>query len=60
MSVYSFLSDFGAALLADAGLLAVLDLVANAGRLAALGADELHLAGIDGGVDLDDAAGFAL
>ena len=60
MSVYSFHSDFGAALLADADLLAVGDLVADAGGLAALGADELNLGGIDGGLDLDDAALFAL
>ena len=53
----SFLSDFGAALLADADLLAALQhLVSGTGGLVALGADALHLAGVDGGFLLDDAA----
>ena len=47
MSVYSFLSDFGAALLAHADLLALGDLVRDAGGLAALGADQHDLGGVD-------------
>ena len=43
-------------LLADADFLAVGDLVRNAGRLAALRADDHDLAGIDRGFGLDDAA----
>src|SRR5699024_7424119 len=55
------LSDLGAALLADANLLAVgLHLVGGAGGLAALGTHALHLAGVDGGLLLQDAALVAL
>src|SRR5699024_8924508 len=55
------LSDLGAALLADADLLAVgQQLVSGPGGLVALGADALHLAGVDGGFLLDDAALIAL
>ena len=50
-------SDFGAALLADADLLAISQqLVSRAGGLVALGADALHLAGVNGGFHLHDAA----
>ena len=52
--------QFSAALAADADVLAVLDGMGNAGRLAALGADGLHLAGVDGAFGLDDAALLAL
>ena len=41
-------------------LLAALDLVGDAGALAALGAHHLHLAGGNGGLSLHDAALFAL
>ena len=34
--------------------------MSNAGALAALGANELNLAGIDGSLNLDDSAFFAL
>ena len=37
-----------------------IDGVGNAGRLAALGADRLHLAGVDSALGLDDAALLAL
>ena len=47
-------------MLAHAGLLAALDLVGDAGALAALGAHHLHLAGGNGGLALHDAALFAL
>ena len=55
-------SDFCAALLllADANFLAVYKLIANASTLATLGADELDLADIHGGLDLHDAAVLAL
>ena len=47
-------------MLAHAGLLAVSDLVSNAGTLVALGADNLHLAGIQSSLTLHDAALFTL
>ena len=53
-------SQFCAALLAGADFLAILQLIAHAGVLAALGADHLDLAGVDSGLALDDAALLAL
>ena len=47
-------------MLAHAALLVALDLHGNAGTLAALGADDLNLAGVDRGFTLHDAALFAL
>src|SRR5699024_10025600 len=52
--------QFGAALAADADVLAVLNGVAHAGRLAALGADRHDLAGVDSALGLNDAALLAL
>ena len=52
--------QFRTAVLAHADLLVALDLVSNAGTLVALGADNLHLAGGDGSLALDDAALLAL
>ena len=43
-------------MLAHAGLLAVFDLVGDAGTLLALGADNLHLAGVHGGLAVHNAA----
>jgi hypothetical protein len=59
--------DFGSALLADAdhaagGLAVVADslfnFVGNAGGFAALGANQHHVAGVDGHILVDDAAGL--
>ena len=47
-------------MLAHADLLAVLHLMGGAGGLIALGAHGHHLAGVDGGLLLDDAALLAL
>ena len=47
-------------MLAQTDLLVALDLVGNAGGLGALGAHNLHLAGGDGSLALDDAALLAL
>ena len=54
------LLDFGAALAADAGLLAVLDLEADADALAALIAEQGNLAGTDRSLALNNATGLAL
>ena len=54
---YSPFLEFGAAVLAHAGLLAVSDLMSDAGTLAALGANDLHLGSVHGSLTLHDAAG---
>ena len=54
---YSPFLKLGAAVLAHAGLLAIFDLVRDAGALVALGAHDLHLGSVHGSLTLHDAAG---
>ena len=54
---YSPFLKLGAAVLAHAGLLAIFDLVRDAGALVALGAHDLHLGSVHRGFTLHDAAG---